>query len=140
MKIYLSGPMSGIPAFNVPAFKAAAEYLRLDPTYEVVSPHEVDEEGGIGGFVKQSANGDIKDLAACGETWGSLLGRDVKIIADDKFDAIVLLRGWEKSKGARLEVFLGLLLGLQIFDYETGLVLPSDQIMKVLTNTIKEGM
>jgi len=39
--IYLSGPMSGLPGFNFPAFHAAAAKLRADG-FTVLNPAETD--------------------------------------------------------------------------------------------------
>lgn len=117
MKLYLSGPMSGYAAFNVPAFTEAAFDLRT-LGYEVVSPHEADISDGIGEVIQASPSGDVAELTKLtGETWGTLLARDVKILADDGIDGIVVLPDWEQSKGARLEVFLGMILHLPLFRY-----------------------
>ena len=45
VKVYVSGPMTGIPEFNYPAFEAAARRLR-DAGFDVVSPHEVNPLDG----------------------------------------------------------------------------------------------
>lgn len=116
MKLYLSGPMSGYPQFNVPAFRRAAADLRSSG-YEVISPCEADDKDGIGEAVAASARGDIADIKHTGETWGSLLARDVKILADGGIEGIVVLPDWDQSKGAKLEVFLGMLLHLPLFRY-----------------------
>ena len=87
MKLYLSGPMTGIAEFNVPAFTKAAQQLR-DAGYEVVSPAE----------------------SGTGENWTSFLRADIKLLVD--CDAIALMDGWKGSKGARLEHHIADELGM----------------------------
>lgn len=114
MKVYLAGPMTGIPQFNIPAFDAAAAHLRgetywdgiTDGYIEVVSPAELDD-ATIRAISMDSPNGDIATIETHGQTWGDFLARDVKLLADGGFDAIVVLPGWERSRGARLETFVG---------------------------------
>lgn len=101
-KVYVAGPMQGIPQFNFPAFDGAAATLR-SMGYEVISPAELDDPK-----VREThmASVDGKWIDA-GDTWGTFLSRDVKIVAD-QVDGLVMLPGWERSKGARLEAFVGL--------------------------------
>ncbi len=106
---YLAGPMTGIPRFNFPAFIEAAAALR-DSGYEIVSPAEMDQdEDNTAGLAFESTDGDLEN-AGIKKTWGDLLARDVKLITDE-IEGIVFLSGWEKSKGARLEAFVGTLTG-----------------------------
>jgi hypothetical protein len=107
MKIYLAGPMSGYPQFNFPLFYKAAAQLRADG-WNVVSPAELDADtdAEIPETALASVSGSHKDLVP-GHTWGSLLARDVKMLADDGIQGIVFLPDWQKSRGARLEAFTG---------------------------------
>ena len=82
MIAYLSGPMTGLPDQNYPAFEAAAERLRSQGV-KVISPHEIVPPGA--GPWSWEAHMRV-DLAA-------LLTADV----------IVMLPGWETARGARLE-------------------------------------
>lgn len=90
MKLYLSGPMRGYEEFNFPAFASATKRLR-NAGYDVVSPHEIDLQGG---FDPYSADPSGKELA-------QMLARDAMAIAD--CDGIALLPGWYDSEGARWE-------------------------------------
>ncbi len=129
--------MSGIPAFNVPAFTAAAKKLR-EKGHTVISPPEADEADGVIG-VADSPDGDMAPITAkFGETWGSLIARDKKIIADDGIEAIAVLPGWLTSKGARLEVMLGIMLNLDIFEIEDGVVLPKQVVAALIAMSFKE--
>jgi hypothetical protein len=116
MRVYIAGPMTNLPQFNFPAFDHAAKVLRaLD--YDVVSPAELDSPE-TRALAMASPDGDPSHYAQ-GDTWGDFLARDVKLIADEGIEAIVTLPGWEKSRGARLETFVGRLCGLDIYEYAT---------------------
>jgi Domain of unknown function (DUF4406) len=111
MKVYLSGPMRGIPDFNFPAFDAAAAYLRSQG-HEVFNPAEKDREHDPTGVSWKSPTGDITKAEATG-----VFDRRVAIRADldyiiDHADAIALLPGWFKSKGANAELWLARFLDL----------------------------
>lgn len=94
MKIYLAGPMTGLPDLNFPAFHAAARALRAQG-HEVVNPAEIcpDKEMKWADAMKR----DIAELVTC--------------------DAVVVLPGWEKSRGASIEVDLAAKLELGVFDF-----------------------
>lgn len=114
MKYYLAGPMTGIPQFNFPMFEAATRDLRARG-YEIITPHELDSDT-IKTEAMASNDGKLHDGKVGGETWGDLLSRDVKVVADE-VKGIILLPGWPKSKGARLECFVGLLCGHEFREY-----------------------
>jgi hypothetical protein len=100
--------MTGLPQFNIPNFERVTAALR-SLGHEVISPAEEDSpEVQVAGRASPDGSFDA-DGKLAGETWGDMLARDVKIIADHKVDAIFLMEGWERSRGARLEAFIGLL-------------------------------
>ena len=100
-KWYLAGPMSGLPQMNFPMFERVERLLRKQG-YDMVSPAELDspEEQALA----MQSNGEWMSHM----TWGDFLARDVKIIAD-AVQGMILLPGWERSRGARLEATVGLL-------------------------------
>lgn len=111
MKVYLSGPMRGIPDFNFPAFDVAAAYLRSHG-HEVFNPAEKDREHDPSGKSWKSQTGDITAAEKTG-----LFDRRKAIRADldyiiDQADAIALLPGWDQSKGANAELWLARFLDL----------------------------
>ena len=54
MRLYLAGPMTGLPLWNFPAFATAAAALRADG-HTVFSPAEHDKAVGWNPFVASSA-------------------------------------------------------------------------------------
>lgn len=88
--IYLSGPMTGYPEYNYPAFAAAAARLRALGC-AVISPHELNRPGRNWWFC----------MAVC--LWHLR-----------RCQSVYLLDGWKRSKGARLEVAVAILLGRKL--------------------------
>mgnify|MGYP001385001928 CR=1 FL=1 len=96
-RIYLAGPMTGLPDFNFPAFHAAAARLR-EAGWDVVNPAE-----NFGGRT---------DLPR--ETY---LRADVILVA--QCEAIAMLPDWQESRGAKLEYLLARELSMPAYDAET---------------------
>lgn len=92
MKIYVAGPMTGLPDLNFPAFHAETAKLRSFG-HTVINPAEVNPDQGM--------------------SWTDCMRSDIAELV--KCDAIRLLHGWENSKGATLEHHIAERLGLQIF-------------------------
>jgi uncharacterized protein DUF4406 len=111
MKVYLAGPMRGYPNFNFPAFDYAAAKLRAEG-HEVFSPAERDRQHH-GASLEENPTGD-EVLAAekDGFSLRKALGDDTAWICSDA-DAVVLLPGWENSKGAIAEAALARALGIE---------------------------
>lgn len=112
MKIYLAGPMRGIPKFNFPAFTHAANRLR-NKGFEVFSPAE------------KGAEADLKDDPTLQESLRfrrSVFALDMDWIAKNA-DAVALLPGWEQSAGARAERALAEAIGLSIIILGTEYIL-----------------
>lgn len=115
LRYYLAGPMTGYPQFNFPAFDAAAAALRAQG-YDIVSPAELDAPE-LREACMASQDGSLQsDGTHAGQTWGDYLSRDVKVVADDA-NAIILMPGWEKSKGARLEAWTAIQCQHDLFIY-----------------------
>jgi hypothetical protein len=111
-RVYLAGPMRGIPHFNAPAFDQAAADLR-ELGYEVCNPLDRDRRYH-GRHVTDSATGDVDEAArTTGFNLRDALAWDMTWIAQQA-DAIAVLPGWENSRGARAEVALAHALGIDV--------------------------
>lgn len=89
MRIYIAGPMTGIPDLNFPAFHAAAARLR-----------------GIGHVAVNPAEINPDPVAS----WPVCMRQDIAKLVT--CDAVALLPGWEKSRGATLEHHIAQQLGM----------------------------
>ena len=88
--MYVSGPMTGLPEFNFPAFNIVADEFRA-----------------AGWEVRNPADKGIIDEW----TWADYLRYDLREISE--CDAIYTLPGWRESKGARLEMHVASELGIE---------------------------
>jgi len=134
-KFYLAGPMSGIPGFNYPTFRSATTALRA-AGFEIVSPVEMDEAADPEGAATAGASpdGNPANLKP-GFSWGDCLARDVKVIANE-VDGLVLLPGWSRSKGARLEAFVAVTCGKQFLTYPDLVPIPGPTILLRVAQTM----
>lgn len=89
-RIYLSGPMTGLPGLNFAAFHAMTTNLRAGG-HTVTNPTELNPDG---------------------RTWNDCMRRDIAALMD--CDTVATLPGWEHSKGARLEVLIAERLGMTV--------------------------
>lgn len=109
IRLYLAGPMRGIPEFNFPAFDEAAARLR-EVGWEVCSPAEMDRAQG---FDPAGMAGTDDELAAVGFDVRAALTADLDWICRHA-DGVALLDGWESSTGARAEHAAAVALGLPV--------------------------
>jgi hypothetical protein len=92
---YISGPMTGMPEMNFPAFNRAAANLR-SLGYRVVNPAELDELDE-------------------GQTleWEDYMRRDIAAMVAS-CNRIAMLPGWHRSRGAMAEHFIATTLGMTV--------------------------
>lgn len=90
MKVYIAGPMSGLPEFNYPAFFTAARRLAAVGV-DSINPARAEGREGCKTWLDYMRLSLI-DIAAC--------------------DGIATLPGWQDSRGAALEVHIARSLDL----------------------------
>jgi hypothetical protein len=102
--LYIAGPMTGIQEFNFPAFRQAAQQLR-DAGHVVVSPHEWPLPCGCVDLPPR--------CGAVDHAWAEFLRSDLIVLLNHA-EGVALLPGWEKSRGATLEVHVAEALGMPV--------------------------
>lgn len=90
-RVYIAGPMTGLPEFNFPAFQAMAATMRAE-----------------GWHVENPAEHGLVD----GAEWADYLRFDIGRLST--CEAMMLLPGWSRSRGARLEVHIAKEIGMRI--------------------------
>lgn len=99
MKVYIAGPMRGIPDFNREAFFEAQRRLGW-LGHETFNPARWDEESGID---LTSQKGDLADIEPQGFDLAKALAHELELVLVWA-DAVCVLPGWENSRGAMAEV------------------------------------
>lgn len=109
--------MRGYPQFNFPAFDAAAARLR-GLGHNVFNPADHDRATHGDDFADGNDQGD-EDAATASHGFNlrDALGADLAFITAHA-DAVAVLPGWEKSKGATAEVSTALALGLIVAPFD----------------------
>lgn len=114
-RVYVAGPMRGIPEFNFPAFHAATKALRAIGCV-VFNPAEKDNERHGTDISKGNTTGDEAIASAQhGFNLREALGLDLAWICAEA-DAVALLPGWQNSKGAQAERATAIALGLTVVE------------------------
>ena len=96
-RVYISGPMTGYPGCNFAAFNDAAKRL-ADAGWQVLNP--ADNFGGRMDLPREA-----------------YLRLDLAMLAQS--DAVAMLPGWERSRGAKLEYTVARELGCAVIDAVT---------------------
>ena len=114
--VFLSGPMSGLPFYNVAAFAEAHAKMRNAGAVRVYDPAIE--------YLRSEARNDAKMSHAY---WmrrciNELTSSDQTNIFSDggiaHYDVLVSLPGWEDSAGATLERNVALACGMRVYDLE----------------------
>jgi Domain of unknown function (DUF4406) len=116
-RAYLAGRMTGAERFAFHIFDAVAAELR-GRDIDVVNPSELDEAGSRKAALRSKDGDPEAYYRATGLTRGKLLSRDIRIVIDD-VDSVIVIWGWRKSKGARLETFTAWLHDKPVLYYPT---------------------
>lgn len=120
--IYISGPMRGRKFFNRPAFVEASKALQsvFDPglnSLHILDPSQVEADRGFDALDLPEET----DWNAHPAEWGSItdtMVQDLKMVAQASH--VVVLKGWEASKGAMAEVSFALSCGIPVLEFDTG--------------------
>lgn len=90
-RVYLAGPMSGIADMNYPAFAEKTAELRA-----------------LGHFVVSPA-----ELCPIGTSYADAMRKDIMVLV--QCDTIYMMRGWQQSKGATIELSIARVLEMEIW-------------------------
>lgn len=92
-KIYISGKITGNPHYMVEFILAETEIIEgVDSVAEIINPARL----------------ELID----GATWSDYMKRDIELLVG--CDIIFMMKGWRRSKGARLERHIAKKLGMEI--------------------------
>jgi hypothetical protein len=108
MRVYISGPMTGHADLNAPLFAAAAQWV-AGQNREPVNPHDVvaSHDGDCPEGPRFTSLADGREHA-----YGCFIRADLAALLT--CDEILLLPGWERSRGARAERDVAEICGMSI--------------------------
>lgn len=112
--------MSGVQDWNFPAFFEAEEQLK-EIGHETLNPAAND------GASLETAIQNAISARDNGATWASYMRRDLHSLVLS--DSLCLLPGWQRSKGASLEVHVAKALGIPLYILKDGKLIPRVEII-----------
>lgn len=122
MKIYIAGPMTGLPEWNFPAFFEAEEQL-IALGHQPVNPAHND------GATVQEALESAGSSSSPNNPWRWYMRRDLPHVLE--VDALCVLPGWRESKGASLEVHVAKAIGLPIYVLKDNKLVPQIEALGI---------
>lgn len=119
-KIYLAGPMKGMPDRNYPAFRKAREALRAEGNFVFCPAELIEKTRGLPSEEENASQAFRRRVLAVDLRW-----------ICEHADAIALLPGWRASTGATAEHATAVALGLEVIELGDETVPPSSWRAKV---------
>ena len=102
-RIYVAGPMQGHPDHGYPAFEEACRWLRMRGGWVVLSPHEID-------------NNETPETRGTTKDHWDYMKLDMAMLVT--CEAMCLLDGWARSRGAVQELNCAIAMGLEIWRFD----------------------
>ncbi len=125
MRLYLAGPMTGHHLHNFPAFEEAVTLLTEYTGNVIVSPHQLSyaRAGLVSSTrVAELTPADWERITAW--SWEASIRDDLREML--ACDAVALLPGWEKSRGANRELDTARATGMQVFAFDPNALSPRE--------------
>jgi len=123
MRIYIAGPMTGREDYNVAEFeRVAQEWRDADPAHRVITPFASSsrvflEKYGVP-FDPEEHRIEYKDFML-----REFFAEDIRSLLSCHM--VIALNGWEQSRGARIELQVAQLFGLQAYDENEAIIDPA---------------
>jgi hypothetical protein len=127
LRLYVAGPMTGLPGRNYDAFRTATREL-TDTGYTAIDPSEID---ALHEF--ENARQGCKVCRRGTHSWHWYMKRAIGMMVS--CDGVATLPGWENSKGAKAEVELALMLEMPVASVDTW----SSHFRKAIRSFIQTG-
>lgn len=99
-KIYISGPMTGLPELNRFAFRDAEDSLHDEGYKNIINPHDIGDDLLIPIWFPAKTK------------WFIYMIFDIKALIFCR--SIYMLTGWENSRGAKIELKIAKFLRMKI--------------------------
>lgn len=108
-RVFLSGPITGMPDYNREMFAEAERYLRGCGARWVYNPSKLSPMSDSPKLHAEYMRETLHELTGRSDTRGRNGGGNY-------YDVIVLLPGWKGSVGARMEMSVAETIGMEVIE------------------------